>query len=128
MSKNETPLIRKYWSTVGGTLIEEFLAVRRGNRTGQRLIDAIIIPDGETKVTHWKDVCVEGMDIICVQAKNRRLGMYLMGQTFFSEQLMKPFKPKSILSVALCTDDDIVLRPLLEQYPNMKVVIVEPDW
>jgi len=28
MSKLETPLIHKYWSQVGGTLVEEFLAVR----------------------------------------------------------------------------------------------------
>ena len=66
-------------------------------------------------------------DIICVQAKYGRLGIYLMGQTFFSEQLMRELDPKSIISVALCTKDDGALRPLLQQYPNMKVVIIEPD-
>ncbi len=49
--------------------------------------------------------------------------MYLMGQAFFSAQLIEKFNPRSILSVALCTQDDKVLRPLFEQYPGMKVVI-----
>ena len=30
MSKNETPLTRLYWESIGGTLVEEFPAVRRG--------------------------------------------------------------------------------------------------
>jgi len=59
-----------------------------------------------------------------VQAKKGRLGMYLMGQTFFSEQLLRRFKPKSIMSVALCRKDDSVLRPLLEKYTKMKVVVI----
>tara|TARA_Y100001970_G_C13899964_1_gene683125 strand:- start:530 stop:643 length:114 start_codon:yes stop_codon:yes gene_type:complete len=31
MSKRETPLTRKYWESIGGTLIEEFPAVTRGD-------------------------------------------------------------------------------------------------
>jgi hypothetical protein len=31
------------------------------------------------------------------------------------------------MSIALCTEDDSVLRPLLEQYPNMKVVVIDSD-
>jgi hypothetical protein len=54
--------------------------------------------------------------------------MYLMGQTLFSEQLLRKYhNPGSIISVALCTKDDTVLRPLLEKYPNMKVVIMEAN-
>ena len=111
MSKNETPLIRKYWRQIGGTLIEEFLVVRRSEHNGQRLIDAVIIPDE---------------DIICVQAKTGTLGMYLMGQALFSPELLQRFKPKKVTSVALCTKDDNVLRPLLERY-NIQVVIITPD-
>jgi hypothetical protein len=52
--------------------------------------------------------------------------MYLMEQTLFSEQLLRKIhNPKSVLSVALCTKDDEVLRPMLEKYPNMKVVIIK---
>lgn len=43
MSKNETWMTRWYWNQVGGTLVEEFLAVRRTETCGQRLIDGVII-------------------------------------------------------------------------------------
>ena len=127
MSKLETPLIHKYWSQVGGTLVEEFPAVRPSKDKGKRVIDAIIIPNGDNKILKWNEVSLKGKDIICVQAKEGRLGMYLMGQTFFSEQLLKKFEPNSIISVAICTEDDSVLRPLLEQFPNMKVVVITAD-
>jgi hypothetical protein len=34
MSKLETPMTRWYWHQVGGTLIEEFCAVRRSGSCG----------------------------------------------------------------------------------------------
>ena len=124
MSKNETPLIRQYWEKIGGTLIEEFPVVKRTPTCGQRLLDAVILPKGEKRIVRWKEVSIEGQDIIVVQAKIGRLGMYLMGQTFFSAELIKRFKPASIRSVALCARDDSVLRPLLESHPDMEVVII----
>ena len=42
--------------------------------------------------------------------------MYLMGQALFSRELMKPFGPASIRTVALCAKDDSVLRPLAEAF------------
>jgi hypothetical protein len=51
------------------------------------------------------------------------LDMYLMGQAFFSAQLIQRFNPYSVASVALCNQDDAVLRPLFEQYPNIQVVV-----
>jgi hypothetical protein len=42
--------------------------------------------------------------------------MYLMGQAFFSAQLMQAFKPRSVESVALVAKDDSVLRPLFVKY------------
>ncbi len=125
MSKLETPMIRKYWEHVGGTLIEEFLAVPRSQNVGQRLIDAVIIPAGQKKISKWNEVSIDGQDVICVQAKASRLGMYLMGQALFSAELLRHrFNTKSVLSVALCSRDDAVLRPLFEAYVNMKVVII----
>ena len=49
--------------------------------------------------------------------------MYLSGQALFSVELMRPFKPRSIESVALCSADDAVLRPLLERYAGCRVVV-----
>jgi len=128
MSKHETPLIREYWQQVGGTLVEEFPAVKRKRDAEARYIDAIIIPGEETRIARPSDVSLEGKDIICVQAKRGRLGMYLMGQALFSKQLLESgFNPKSVLSVALCTKDDEILRPLLEKHDNVRVVVIDPN-
>jgi hypothetical protein len=123
MSKLETPLTRAYWESVGGTLVEEFLAVRKGPDQGPRLIDGVIITGAPRRTAHWRDVDLEGKDIIVVQTKASRLGMYLMGQALFSIELMKPFRPASIKSVAICTCDDAILRPMIESH-GIEVVVM----
>ena len=126
MSKHETPITRWYWQQVGGTLVEEFPAVNRTPTCERRAIDAIIILNRETCIAHWSEIDlndIKDQDIIVVQTKAERLGMYLMGQTFFSAKLMERFNPRSVTSVALVKQDDSVLRPLLEAFPNMKVVV-----
>jgi hypothetical protein len=90
-------------------------------------LDAVILPEGERRIADWREVSLEGQDVIVVQAKAHRLGMYLMGQTFFSAQLIERFKPASVKAVALCRRDDSVLRPLLEQYPGMEVVVLQEE-
>jgi len=126
MSMHETPMIQWYWKNVGGTLIEEFQAVKRSPTTGQRLIDAVILPNEPTKQAHWRDVTVEGKHVVCVQAKRGRLGMNLMGQTFFSAELLKLMGATHVTSIALCEKDDSVLHPLLSQHQGMEVVIYSP--
>jgi hypothetical protein len=116
-------MTRWYWKQVGGTLVEEFCAVPRSRSCGNRVLDGVIIKGGEFRIARQSEVSVEGHDIIIIQAKDSRLGMYLMGQVFFSPQLMKLFRPRSVESVALVTQDDAVLRPLFEQYEGMRVVV-----
>jgi hypothetical protein len=123
MSKYETPMTRWYWQQIGGTLIEEFVAVKGTSKCGVRVLDGVIIKDGEYRIAKQSEVSIEGEDVIVIQTKAMRLGMYLMGQAFFSAQLIKQFNPRSVVSVALCNQDDSVLRPLFERYPNMKVVV-----
>ena len=123
MSKHETPMTRWYWQQVGGTLIEEFVAVEGTAICGRRVLDGVIIKDGEFRIAPQAEVSLEGRDVIVIQTKASRLGMYLMGQAFFSGQLLQRLKPRSVVSVALCSRDDAVLRPLFEQYPNMQVVV-----
>ena len=48
--------------------------------------------------------------------------MYLMGQAFFSKELMKKFNPKSIRTVAICGKDDSVMRELSEEF-GIEVVV-----
>ncbi len=127
MSKRETPMTRWYWQQMGGTLVEEFCAVPRSQTCGIRLLDAVIIKGGEKRIAKQSEVTVEGQDIIVVQTKAERLGMYLMGQVLFSAHLMQRFNPRSVESVALVAKDDDVMRPLLEQYPGMRVVVCPPE-
>jgi hypothetical protein len=112
MSKRETPFTRRFWLETGGTLIEEFRAVRRRSGRGPRLIDGVIVPDGEFTLRKTGDIDIAGRDIIVVQTKDMRLGMYLLGQAYFSARLMEAFDPRSIRSVAICTRHDDVLEPI----------------
>jgi hypothetical protein len=127
MSKYETPMTRWYWKQVGGTLVEEFCAVPRSATCANRWLDGVIVKGGEFRIARQSEVSIEGQDIIVIQAKDGRLGMYLMGQAFFSAQLMRRFRPRSVESVALVTQDDAALRPLFEQYEGMRVVICPPE-
>ena len=123
MSKHETPMTRWYWQQVGGTLIEEFVAVEGTSQCGRRVLDGLVVVDGEFRIAQQTEVSLAGQDVIVIQTKASRLGMYLMGQAFFSAQLIHRFHPRSVVSVALCRQDDAVLRPLFEQYTDMKVVV-----
>ncbi|MCB9036692.1 MAG: hypothetical protein H6557_08750 [Lewinellaceae bacterium] len=125
MSKRESPITRAFWKQTGGTLVEEFPVVKAGKDHARRLIDGIIILNGPMKIAKPSEVELEGMDIICIQTKASRLGMYLMGQALFSKLLLeKNFNPKSVRSVALCTKNDNVLEPLLKKF-NVEVVIMD---
>lgn len=120
-------MTRWYWHQVGGTLGEEFCAVRRSEDCSNRLIDAIIIKGGERRIARGSEVDLTGKDIVVVQAKAKRLGMYLMGQALFSAELLKRFNPRSIESVAIVTKDDAVLRAIFEKYEGMRVVVCPPE-
>jgi hypothetical protein len=45
MSKHETPMTRWYWQPVGGTLIEEFVAVKGTLKCGVRVLDGVIMKE-----------------------------------------------------------------------------------
>jgi hypothetical protein len=124
MSKRETPMTRRYWERVRGTLLEEYLIVPSGPGIGRRMIDAVIIEDGDHRIaSRGESVSLDGHDIIIVQTKALRLGMYLLGQAFFSRELIKDrFAPRSIRTVALCAIDDAILRPIAERF-GVEVII-----
>ena len=124
MSKRETPLTRRYWQEIGGTLIEEFPAVRRGPNQGRRLLDGVVILDAPHSIKNHREVEIENRDIVVVQTKASRLGMYLLGQALFSRHLMMPFRPRSIDTVAICTKGDDVLEPWAAGY-GIKVVVYQ---
>ena len=126
MSKRETPLTRRFWGGKG-TLVLEYRAVQRTPTQGQRLIDAVIIPDGPSQEAHWRDVNLEGKDVIAVQTKDARLGMYLLGQALFTRALLKRYcGARSVRTVALCTRDDAALNPIAAEM-GIEVVVMDPN-
>lgn len=125
MSKHESWRTRHYWKQVGGLLIEEFPAVRRRKEHSNREIDGVIILGGPNEIKYRVDYDLEGKDIICIQTKAKRIGMYLMGQAFFSIELLKRYNPRSIKSVAICSKADSVLEPICKKY-GIEVVVI-PD-
>ena len=127
MSRNETWRTRKYWETVGGMLIEEFLAIAPdiNKETGKRLIDGIIILGEERRIQVGGKYDLKDKDIIIVQTKSKRLGMSLMGQSYFSREIIRRYKPKTIRTVAICGQGDIEMEMLCKKF-DIEVVVI-PD-
>ena len=127
MSKLESPMTRWYWHTVSGLLLEEFCLVNRTTTCSGRWGDALVLPERDTRIAGRSETIdiVPGERAILVQTKASRLGMYLMGQTLFSAELLRRRYPAALIeSVALCSKDDAVLRPLLEAHTGCRVVVV----
>jgi len=117
-------MTRWYWQQVGGLLIEEFQVVSQGNGQGRRLVDGLIVYGEPTQAAVSRQFDLVGRDVTVLQAKARRLGMTLMGQCLFSRDLLRNLGARSVRSVALCTADDLTLRPLLEQHDDCFVEVV----
>lgn len=125
MSKHETWRTREYWERVGGLLIEEFLVVKGSNEQGKRRLDGVIVLGKEKAVQTGGTYDLEGEDVILIQTKRGRLGMYLLGQAYFSKFLVEIFKPKSIKSVAICGKGDVIMEQLAKEHDVEVVVISE---
>jgi hypothetical protein len=127
MSARETPITRWYWQQIGGLLIEEFPLVKAKPGVSPRFLDGLIVLGEENRVSSERDFSIAGKDVVAVQTKASRLGMYLMGQCLFSLELVKLLNPRTVTSVALCTADDELLRPMLEGYEGCRVVIFDGE-
>ena len=125
LNNKETPLLHRFWKETGGKLIEEFYAAKRSSTHSERRIDGVIIKNGEHIIKSQPEVSIKNKNIIAVEVKTGRLGRYLMGQTLFAKYLLESFSPRSIESVAVCQRDDDVLRPFLESFNGIRVVIYE---
>lgn len=109
-------------------MIEEFCAVQKGHNNGIRLIDGVIVMNESKRIHDSNYYEIKDKDVICIQTKQNRLGMYLMGQTFFSAELLQKFSPKSIKKVLICGKDDEVLNPICTKYDIQVVVIPENEF
>ena len=130
MSLNETPMMRWYWREIlkQGTLIEEYVAAERAedDSNAPRFMDDLVIMDGPFEISHDVRMDITGKDVVVIQSKNKRLGMYLMGQAIFSRELILKKGAKSVRSVAVYRKDDKVMRELLLAYPGIEVRICPP--
>ena len=125
MSKHETWRTRIYWNRVGGLLIEEFLAVQGTSNQGRRTIDGVLVLNEDTAIHNGNIFDIRGKDIIIIQTKSSRLGMYLLGQAYFSRFLIEKFQPKSIKTVAICSKNDVVISELAKAH-EIEIVVI-PD-
>jgi len=128
MSKHETWRTRQYWESVGGLLIEEFLAIKANtkNNVRKRLIDGVIVLGEKTDKQSGGTHDLTDKEIIVVQTKAKPLGMYLMGQALFSREIMKRFNPKSIKTVAICSKTDSELEKICSKY-DIDVIEIPED-
>ena len=116
MSKHETWRTRKYWEQTGGLLIEEFIAVPGTKNQGRRPIDGLIVLNEGTAIHNNNFYDIAGKDVIVIQTKSGRIGMYLLGQAYFSKFLIEKHKPRSIKCVAICGRRDAVMEELAKKH------------
>ena len=126
MSKHETWRTKLYWESVGGLLIEEFMSVKGNKDQGKRPIDGLIVL-GEKKGIHQGNTYdISDKDVIVIQTKRGRIGMYLLGQAYFSRFLIEKHNPKSVKSVAICGRNDKVMQELADQH-DVEIVVIEEN-
>ncbi len=134
MSKHETPMTRWYWREMNkrkGLLIREFPAVEggKGRAEGKRHIDGVIVcgrESGDRKGKPGDRAMVKGKTVIVIQSKAKRLGMYLIGQTIVSRELMKSLGAKVRRSVALHRKDDPVMEKVLLRFKKCEAIRYKP--
>jgi len=122
MSKHETPMTEAFWQQhAHGAFIPEYCLVRRSGDCGGRYVDALILPDERHGRARFADhATLTGRNVIVVQTKASRMGMYLMGQALFSARLALACGAKSVRAILLCTAPDSVLLPLLKDFPESR--------
>jgi len=114
-----------YWGTIGGLLIEEFVAVDGNKDQGRRPIDGIIVL-GEKKAVHsGNKFDLKGKNVIVIQTKKGRIGMNLLGQAYFSKLLINKNEPRSIKTVAICGRNDKVMAEFAEEHEVEVIVYTE---
>ena len=84
-------------------------------------MDGLVIMGGTFTISDDIRMDITDKDVLVIQSKNKRLGMYLMGQALFSRKLLLKKGAKSVRSVAVCRKDDKVMRELLLAYPDIEV-------
>jgi hypothetical protein len=123
MSAKESWRTRKYWQSIGGLLIEEFVAVSKSENSARRLIDGVIVLNERNQIHPNHNYDISGKDVVVIQTKAGKLGMYLLGQVYFSKLLMEKLNPRSVKMVAICGKSDDVMEKLASTH-NIEIVVI----
>lgn len=126
MSIHETWRTRKYWENIGGLLIEEFIAIHGNEFQGRRPIDGLIVLNEETSLHKGNTYNIEGKDVISIQTKSGRIGMYLLGQAYFSKFLLEKHNPRSIRCVAICGRTDAIMEEIAKVH-GVEIVVIKDE-
>ena len=126
MSKHETWRTKLYWKSIGGLLIEEFIPVEGNKDQGKRAVDGLIVLGEKTGIHQGNTYDISGKDVIVIQTKRGRIGMYLLGQAYFSRFLIEKHKPKSLKLVAICGRNDKVMQELANQH-DVEIVVIDEN-
>lgn len=110
-------------SAARGAFIPEYpLILRPGPETSQRWADAVILPDEPHVCADVRDYRgLAGRNVVVVQTKTGRMGMYLMGQALFSAGLARAQGAAAVRSILLCNRLDQALMELLMPFPEVEV-------
>ncbi len=144
----ETPMIDWYWKNkLGrkGQLFHEFQVPDKTDTKGRLVNCALILPKSKPERINWsaksdsyhksiyKSLNNREVTIVHTEKKLKRLGMSVMGKALFSAILVKQkFRTGRIRSVALCSNNDSALYPLLKEASekvgiDMEVVVVPEE-
>jgi hypothetical protein len=149
-------MVRQFWREryeSRGALLHEFPLFDKartpripGLKCPQRWTDAVLLPDWpepiELKFRGSLDVpiirngeqqrwmqALEGRHTIVIQAKERRLGANVLGQTICSAALVSVWRAQKIEPVALVTECDDQLLGAVRSVPDLaEPEFVRPDW
>jgi hypothetical protein len=123
MSKHETWRTRQYWQTIGGLLVEEFVSFSATELNARRPIDGLIVLNEPTAIHTNNFFNIKDKDVVIIQCKANRLGMYLLGQIYFSQFLIQKHQPRSIKLVAICGKTDSIMEELAIAH-NIEIVVI----
>jgi len=124
-------MTHRLWHALGGTLFEEYTVVPPGPNRGTRRLDGLVLPNGPHEIaTRDQTPVLPEHDVVSIQTKASRLGMNVLGQALFSAELLRDAGARHVRTIALCTADDGVLRPLAVKHGIEIVVDVGegPRW
>ena len=123
----ERAMTECFWQTeCNGAFVQEYPLTKKGIDRARRCADAVILPNEEHhRATSAKFPSLADRNVVVVQTKTQRLGMYLMGQALFSARLVQALGARSVRSILLCAENDAAMFPLLAPFPELEVWVTD---